>query len=309
MSEFLDALKSASDSPQVKINEFLSRFNPKSNKIGIFLEGRDDPSLIRVQATTKAAELNLSVDITILGKKKDVIKAWKFLDPRYPNHPKLMFFVDKDHDDLIGEVEGIKTKDGLFVTPHYSIENFLVSENAISIFLIDIWGLDSSSSAIEIACKKFKSFQRNYRNAFLPWMAWIIAVRRLGGSPQNNNVKFSILSINYKYEPVLNCQPDIFTYLADKCKVSNPPTPETIDSVKEELEKLPTKQWLRGKQEIWCFIAFLNKLEQDIKSDKSIKPPRINSPINPNNAVEILAPRLPCPEELKEFLQSRLSKL
>jgi len=49
-----------------------------------------------------------------------VLNAYDYLGKRFPNNPRIMFFVDKDHDDLLGETRGITTQQCLFVTQHYS---------------------------------------------------------------------------------------------------------------------------------------------------------------------------------------------
>ena len=311
MTSFLDILKAAPQSPQVKLNVFLASFDKKAKSIGIFLEGRDDPSFFRVHVRKIADEANLAVKIIVLGRKKNVLDAWRFLEQRFPDNPRLMFFVDKDHDDLISATEGATTQRGLFVTPYYSIENFLVSEDAIAVVLTDIWGLDSSSGAIEAACRNFSKFQQAYRIVFLPWMAWLLAARRSGANAQNDNIRFSILTVNSNHEPILNWKPDMLTHLVrDCCKGDDiPPDEAAIALATRELETLPTKVWLRGKQELWCLLAFLNKLEQEVKDDEDLKSLKIRSQINSGNAVEQLAPRLPCPKDLNDYLTTRLGAL
>ena len=314
MSAFLDALKAAPNTSRAKVNEFLASFNPRTRKIGIFVEGRDDPSFIRVHVARIANSLNLEVTTIVLGNKKEVLSAWEFLEERFPNNPKLMFFVDKDHDDLVGNT-GSVTQQGLFVTSYYSIESFLVCTNTVKIVLTDFWGLDSSNGAIEVACKSFEKFQQAYRDVFLPWMAWILVINRTDGDVVNNsnNIPFTILTLNSNYEPILRWEPDMFTYLSNICKVEVPPNTADIDLAIKELELLPTKIWLRGKQELWCLIVFLKKLEEqitdnlDLKSaNKSIK---IRTKIEVSNAAEILSPRIPCPKELNDFVSNRLESL
>jgi hypothetical protein len=307
MPSFLDALKAAPTSSRAKLNIFLLSFQPQGQAIAIFLEGRDDPSLIRVNVQRFAEPKALSVEMTILGNKKEVLNAYDYLGKRFPNNPRIMFFVDKDHDDLIGETRGTKTQQSLFVTEHYSIENYLVSEPAIAAILTDLWGLDSSSEAIAIACQKFHQFQRDYRQVFLPWMAWLLATRRLGQKPNTNNIKVSILKVDINYQIMFNWKPDILTHLGRVCNVNIQPDPTTIDSTIRELEALPTKVWLRGKQELWCLIKFLNRLEEEVKTGK-VKL-KIRSPIDINNIVELLAPRLPCPSDLRDYLANRLGSL
>lgn len=138
-------------------------------------------------------------------------------------------------------------------------------------------------------------------------MAWLVATRRLGQKPNNNNVNFSILTLDVNYQIILNWQPDLLTHLARVCNVDIQPATTIIDSTIKELESLPTKAWLRGKQELWCLIKFLNRLEDEAKTGK-IKL-KMRSQINLNNIVELLAPRLPCPPDLGNYLIDRLGSL
>lgn len=306
-SSFLDALKAAPKTSQAKLNTVLVSFKPDGREIYIFLEGRDDPSFIRVNVQQVAEAKALSVQTIILGNKKEVLNAYDYLEQRFPENPRLMFFVDKDHDDLIGETRGIKTQRGLFVTQHYSIENYLVSEMAIVAILTDCWGLDSSNPAIAIACEKFREFQEQYRLIFLPWMAWILATRRSGQKPNSNNVDSSIITVDINYQITLNWEPDIFAHLAKKCNVNTQPDNTAIDSATKEMEALPTKVWLRGKQELWCLIAFIKRLEQDAQAGK-VKL-KIRWQVHIDNIVEWLAPRLPCPLDLEDYLTTRLGNI
>lgn len=305
MQSFLDTLKAAPKTAQAKINAFLTNFRPNSDKLAIFLEGRDDPSFFRVHISKEADERKLSVELVILGKKQEVLQARKFVEERFPNHPKIMFFVDKDHDDFLGLTDGVKSENNLFVTLHYSIENYLVSESAIRAILSDLWALDSSNPAIQLACDKFREFQMEYRNLFLPWMAWHIALRKQKYKPQIDNINASILEIDDNYTPIINWNPDIFTCLHKECKVSISVDQKTFNSVQSELNNLPTKSWLRGKQELWCLCIFLKKLEQEIKQSESSTKIKIRTQISLSNIVEIVAPRLKCPQDLKTYLTNR----
>lgn len=309
MQTFLDTLKTAPNSAQAKVNIFLASFNPKSNIVSIFIEGKNDPSFFRVNINRITGIERFTVDTVILGCKKDVIEAWKFLESRFPGNPRLLFFVDKDHDDFRGCTEGILTTQNLFVTQFHSTENYLVTEASIRVTLTDLWGLDSTGGVIEAACQNFREFQNAYRSVFLPWMAWHIAAQRLGREPKIKKIPSSILKIDDQQNPVLMWQPDMISYLAKRCRVSEPVPSLDIQRVEKELEKFSTKVWLRGKQEIWCVIIFLNELVRLVEESEEIDFPSIKRKINVGNAVELLAPRLPCPSDLKDFLISRLQPL
>jgi hypothetical protein len=309
LMSFLDLLKSAPSSPQAKINTVLASFNPKGSTINLFLEGRDDPSLISSNVRRIAAGKDIFISTIILGKKKDVLHAWKYFNQRFPSNSRLLFFVDKDHDDLLKCPAGTETDQNLFVTKHYSIENYLVSEEAVESFLVEICNIDSTSTAPTLICQEFKRFQESYRLIFLPWMAWIVAARRNGEMPESGNVPFSIFDVNEELSPALNWEPDMFTYLMNKCNVKQDVDALLLKQTMVELEALDTKSWLRGKQEMWCLIAFMAAIEQKIKNSDEVKNIKIRPQINAKNSIEILAPRLPCPDDLRLFLEAHLVPL
>jgi hypothetical protein len=309
METFLSALKAAPKSSTAKINIFLTYFNPRGSKGVIFLEGKRDPSFIRANVEKFAADAGISIETIIFTGKSDVLKAWCYLEKRFPKNPRILFFVDKDHDDLLGKISGVQTLGNLFVTQYYSVENYLVTKTALEVVLIDIWGLDSTSGVLEPICKAFEDFKKSYRLAFLPWMAWHLAARRLNHKPNIGNVKASILNVHDDFQVTLNWQPDMESFLESKCHVSTSIEPIEITKATDELKKLPTKSWLRGKQEIWCFIAFLDKIVTLIDGDSEIEYAGVSSKLNSGNVVEFLAPRLPCPSDLESFLREKFKAI
>ncbi|MEL6580070.1 MAG: DUF4435 domain-containing protein [Cyanobacteria bacterium J06621_12] len=186
-------------------------------------KSRDDPSFLRVHIEREVKSKGLSLITTVLENKKEVIETWKLFGTRFPNNPRLCFFVDKDHDDFLGKVEGTNTKDNLFVTEYYSIENYLATTEVIKAVLNDLWGIDSLET-IKAACTDFETFQKAYRNAFLPLMAWWLAARKyaLNKKVNKNNLSFSILKVDSDLRPTLNWNPDINQHLAKQCNVSVP---------------------------------------------------------------------------------------
>jgi len=307
MQSFLDVLKAAPRTPKSKVNTFLLSFNPRAKKVGIFLEGKNDPSFIRINVERLASHNKILTEVIVLGCKKDVLHAWKYINKRFPDNPRVLFFVDKDHDDLIGRQEGITTQGNLFVTRHYSIENYLVSKTAVKVILIDLWGLDSGVA--ETISTNFIDFQNAYRRIFLPWMAWHITARRLGNKPQIGNISTSVLVVDSDFQPRLIWESDMQTYLASKCKVPEAMCLQEIHTTEVELEDLPTKVWLRGKQEIWCIVKFLDELVRLVDESNEISYPSIKRNINVGNVLGLLAPRLPCPEDLKNFLHKNFQQI
>ena len=98
---FLEKLRSAPDSPQAKVNTFLAVFNPEGETVAAFVEGRDDPSFYRQHLEAVAKQHNVKLTLYALNKKREVLNTRDFLSSRFRTNPRILFFVDKDHDDLI----------------------------------------------------------------------------------------------------------------------------------------------------------------------------------------------------------------
>ena len=58
------------------------------------------------------------------------------------------------------------------------------------------------------------------------------------------------------------------------------------------------------------FLAYIiQKLEEDVKNNPEIKGIKIRTQINNGNAIESIAPRIPCPKELSDYLSQRLANI
>jgi hypothetical protein len=310
MTSFLEELKQSKQTPEAKRNQILTSYTSNNSEIFILLEGRDDPSFIRNNVERIATEkFKLKVQTFLMGTKKAVIDAWIFFQERFPNAPRIMFFVDKDHDDFLENSLPHKTNENLFVTQYYSIENYLVSEQTLKLILIDFFGIDSGNSALQTLTMKFTKYQESYTRELLDWMAWVIVCRQRREPCQNSNFKYSnfsrLASIQSDYEFRITWNSCMETFLARQCNVNNPPELEEVSLIKSSIENSNPKTWLRGKQEIWCLILFLEKIKDEINRSENFRSYKPRSQICVENFVEIVAPRVPCPDDLYSFVQKR----
>lgn len=306
---FLNALRQAPTSPQAKLNTFLAVFRPDGKKVAAFLEGRDDPAFFRfhLESTTRARQLGL--DFYILGNKSEVLEARKFVGSRYPNNPRVLFFVDKDHDDLLGSPLGTVSDKTLFVTRGYAIENYLVSEDAVRVVLMDLWGLDSSNPAVPVACSQFATAIQQFYASVRPWMAWLLAARRRGLRPSADNLSLrrvcsiiGLATVSFDWPTDSTQRSNLFLIT---CGLTTGPTDVEVETVERELAQLPPKTWVRGKVELTFLVLFLEHLTSEARLAAHC--PRQRTTIGPANAVEVLAARLPCPTDLDDFLQAHLN--
>lgn len=308
---FLNALRQAPTTPQAKLNTFLAVFRPDGKNIAAFLEGRDDPAFFRFHLESTTRTRRLGLDFYVLGNKSEVLEARKFIGSRYPNNPRVLFFVDKDHDDLLGAPVGAVTDGTLFVTQGYAIENYLVSEETVRVVLMDLWGLDSSNPAVPVACSQFLAAINQFYVSVQPWMAWLLAARRRGLRPSADNLSLrkvcsitGLMTVSFNW-PTDSAQRDNLFLIT--CGLTTGPTAVEVETVERELAQIPPKKWVRGKAELAFLVLFLECLTSEAKL--SAHCPRQRTTIGAANAVEVLAARLPCPPDLDIFLEGHLNEI
>jgi hypothetical protein len=219
-----------------------------------------------------------------------------------------LFFVDKDHDDLIPGARGGATEQTLFVTTYYSIENYCATSEVLRTVLIDLCGLDSSNPAIAEAISEYERLTSQVYQECMRWMAWVIAVRISGEQPQNDNVKLrEVFSIDEELSLAVNWHEGIYPYLQRVSKIQSRPSEDDIMKVYHLLEAKPPKTWLRGKAEIGLFVLYLERLVSVSKKCPSPLKPRYS--IGFANAIEVLAPRTSIPNDLSAFVSEWFSRV
>lgn len=108
------------------------RYKRKDFSVFLVYEGKTDRSLYR-----KAADSYLSDDWDLVPinatNKEMVLKTEQLLDWSYFDKSRILFFVDRDYDTLLGKCS-YENIDNVYVTDGYSIENSLCTcENFIEI--------------------------------------------------------------------------------------------------------------------------------------------------------------------------------
>ncbi|HLP90257.1 MAG TPA: DUF4435 domain-containing protein [Nostocaceae cyanobacterium] len=314
--------------------EFLLYHKPKNRTFHIFLEGNDDFSFYKnfihnIIIENIPDSKKYTDYFHLCGSKEKVYELYQKVSPRLRNNKSRgLFFVDKDFSDFLGN--NYPSDTNIYVTDCYSVENFLVTEDILRRILQEIYHLNNldlenvlhkhrlnSDSIINLFLEELKKVQL----LLIPIIAWIICIKRNGGKPNLNNIRFeSIFQIddfhltlckikNGKYSTRLK-------YLESVFNVSTPPN--LWVQILNEARKLRKifnndnpKIYVRGKYELWFFIQFLNKLEKRIRDvinlyippDGKKKPSfKVTTKINKENAIEILGPRVICPTSLKDFL-------
>lgn len=284
----------------------------------LFFEGDDDPSfyLPHIRAQNNSREY-ISF---ICNGRGEVIKTLELIDNDGRAYSHSLFFIDKDHNDLVGLN---KSNVRLFQTTFYSIENYLVSTDIINSYWVEALHLDTLDKRKIAFIDYFNLTLKSFNKRMLTLMALTLIGRGYSTKPARklnlNNANFDLIfNINFergicKYVAGAGKQfavaTNVVDYLAD-------PKEHNKSSIKEivfnDLRRKDCKEYIRGKYELWFFVKFLHFMTQKLssKSEASLSGLKRATPkiiLSKDAAVEYLAPRIACPNDLNSFLKNMLS--
>ncbi|MCY1009414.1 DUF4435 domain-containing protein [Nannocystis pusilla] len=237
------------------------------------------------------------------NSKEGVLATLKEFKSLYQPNPRAMFFVDRDHDDLVGEQPDAYLY--LFVTDGYSIENELCSDSVVRRHCVETLGLDSQHVAVERAVGQFGAAFGSFEEAVRMPMAWIVAARRKGKVNIRNVVSKTLLYFDSEKMRVTlaSSWDDSVAYL---CRVTgdNGPHPgvsgDELDSAQRDMAMVAPKVWMRGKQCVWFCVQFLNAIAVSFRAVGLFE--KVHR-LDEANAIQDLAPRVSPSATLRSFLE------
>lgn len=301
---FLEYLKNSAKSPITTYTKFLQQYKPTENSLHIFLEGKDDPSFYSnyLERNKKRGQ---KIYFYNSKNKSGVYENYSRVNWSFYKKNRVLFFVDKDFSDIIRETYDVDSN--IFVTKYYSIENYLVSKTLFARCLRELFGLvddkliNSISKDFSIALEQFHIVSLNLMS--------ILVYYRKNKIPINlNNIDFNKVYEVKVGEKVLK-KKYIREYLSNCTSTDKFPTLSEIKEIKKELKKYGNpKYYTRGKCELWFMIKYLNELPKLLNTGIKKGEPKVKLCVNltSNNAVQIIAPRLRIPIDIKDFLIKNL---
>ena len=272
----------------------------ESRENAIFLEGKDDIKYYFLAFKNN----NIKFSHFFLEGKQNVIKAREYIKKQYKGKLKTKFFIDKDFDNL-------KTKDNLYVTPCYSIENLYVSDQCFKEILCCEYGLNEfrkeDQEDFQMLFSLYKKRKKEFLDCIEDLMFWFYLhsskkesdLSKFQGklfSSKSPRIKFSLYSIEKKYD---------FNTL--KKLTGNPLnyTQKDIDEFNKIISKDEREKFYRGKEMIEFLKEFLKVsiLELNKKDSKVFKCKKAIKFQGFNDILNSLAQYSETPESLKEFLK------
>ena len=300
----LDYLKSAAKSETTVYTIFLQQYSKNNSAIHIFHEGKDDPSFYGNFIHSKVKK-NQKVFYYQSKNKDKVYENYKKLNWSSYSKKRVLFLVDKDFQDILNISYPIDLN--IFVTSHYSIENYLVDKYVFSRSIRELIGLDNDKANRTIS-KQFMIGLKTFYNASLLLTAYILHHKKLGNPINIQNITISdVFMIDNNY--IVKRKPKILTLLDRKTGVSTSNASKEIRLLINELKRINSpKKYTRGKFELSYMISCLN-ITPDILNVGKVKGEKKYKccvSISNGNAIQILAPRIKQPKEIKVFLDRNI---
>lgn len=284
-----------------------------------FFEGEDDPSfyLPHLRARCEGREYKSY----ICNGRGEVLTVLRLLEADGRAISRSMFFIDKDHNDLLGTIVVHRQ---LLQTEFYSIENYLVDPKMFLTYWVEILHLDATDKREKNYLDQFDKAYVRFAKRMQTLMAIILLGQGIDGHPPRklnlNNVNLDLI-FEINFENSICCYKsgagkhfavasNSIEYLAPGAFFNRRKEIKAI--INTHLKGREGKEFIRGKYEFWFFVKFIQKTSAKLSSKAEAKltglkraTPKIQ--ITHDTALEVLAPRLCCPDRLATFLNEFLN--
>lgn len=304
---FLQRLKRAGKKSNKDYTDFIRTYKKDDNTIHLFYEGYEDPSFYG-SAIREVLNEERKVYFHRASNKKEVYKHYDLIDWRRYDRNRVLFVVDKDYSDLLGEK--YKVAKNIYVTDAYSIENYIVNAVTLERVLIEHCRGNNSDLLLD-AVELFESSYLSFTMAIKPLTSYILYHKRNGKATQLNNINLNQLlrvdedSLEIKTNTRPNNQKRI-QYLDNRMQVATPSnTWRAMIGESRVLELHNRKAWIRGKFDIWFFVKFLDGLINSLSRNIGVN--LRNPNLSTSNALIILSPISDKPPKLIQFFNERLN--
>jgi len=307
MDNMLEIHTLAKASLNVVVHEFKASYATLAKKVYAFFEGKEDPSFY-MNAIESIIPKTWSVRRWCIGTKEDVYAVLTQINQSGFNKDAVVFFVDRDLSDLLGEV--YPAAPNIYVTDFYSIENELVDREMLERILREICGfgtvrgedMEKTLCAFSVALAAFCRYLGVV-------MAWCVLCRvNDKRRPCMNNIKLRELIEVERGACALKVPPNmraIVDHCEANCEVTTSATNNELERMKNAIIAAePPHRHIRGKYLLWFLVEFTEAIYRDWKYHfpEMADQPKRHLQLGLNNAMEVIGPRARIPLSLREFL-------
>jgi hypothetical protein len=302
---FVDLLRQSRSTPAALVHQFLTSYDPNEPRVYAFVEGDADRAFYRefIEQHLRGRRLYI---FNCEGKRR-VFDAYEKVTQRHPQCRNVLFFVDKDVDDLIGQ--SWPTDPRIFVTEWYSVENYVVIRETVDRYFADFIKLRRVALDLSGATSQFDSKLASFHRAVKSLMCWIIVMRRSGARVILSDLKLEKL---YDFDGGRIVRVRAGPPIAYLCQATQTAPPanlwKQVRRVRKELDRQDPKRYIRGKFEAWFLVEFVKRVIADLgsvaaESNGSIS---VTAPLHESNFVQILVRGVQVPPSLDSFLRFHL---
>jgi hypothetical protein len=258
-TSFVDLLKQSRSRPVSTFHKFLISYSPDNGRTHAFVEGTPDLAFYR-----NFLEQHVSGDGLRMYNcegKANVYEAFAKVLGRFPRCRYVLFFVDKDLDDILGVPWPADPR--IHVTDCYAVENYFASQEVVRRFFMDFVKIRRVDISLDAVLSEFTRRLQEFRRLILPTMAWIVMTRRAGHRPNLNDInpaeflsfsasgiarRGSIRALEY-LERVTQVQHQAGEW-------------RQIRRTCQELRRLEPKRYVRGKFDAWFLLGFIRQTQE-----------------------------------------------
>jgi hypothetical protein len=301
-TSFVDLLKQSRKRPVSTLHKFLISYSPHNGRAHAFVEGTPDLAFYR-----HFLEQHVNDDALRMYNcegKANVYETFAKVLDRFPRCRYVLFFVDKDVDDILGVPWPVDPR--IHVTDCYAVENYFASQKVVERFFMDFVKIRRVDVSFDIALLEFTRQLEEFRRLILPIMGWIVTKRRAGNRPNLNDINpgeflcFSASRIA-KRDGI-----KALDYLEKVTQAQHRPGEwGQIRRTCRELRRLEPKRYVRGKFDAWFLLGFirqtleiLGEIVRDAGGSISI-----GVQLTELNFIPVLIRGVPTPPSLESFLE------
>ncbi|MDD2509053.1 MAG: DUF4435 domain-containing protein [Aliarcobacter skirrowii] len=127
-----------------------------------FYEGKDDCKYYN----TKIEEKSIYIQHFDCKGKYKLLEFKNYMDEEWSDIKNLIYFIDKDYDDKIKEdfFIKLKSKNNLYITPCYSIENFYTIDKVFEKIILNEFGYTVCCSEYNELVDKFNNLKNKFHS-------------------------------------------------------------------------------------------------------------------------------------------------
>lgn len=326
--------------PRAKYLELKQYYSAKETTVHLFVEDEDDFEFYRT--VVNHIYYNYKVLHYPMKGKQNVKDVYELINWSIFQRGKVLFFVDKDYDDILPTKT--TTAINFFYTKHYSIENYIVTEEVFNIildrFYVNKVEENLKHKLLEIYRKSYHHFVIKMRT--LTWFILIdreksrkavldnlklgqfihfdkmeyiekklipkLRFERIMRSSRNSSEKYYIRDISVK------------EMLSDKCGADS--SLFTFQNIMEKRNLICDisnhKSFIRGKYDLWFLLELLKTVDKRIEFiyEKDKIPvtqenpmPRKKVEISNLNVFDFVCSKMDYPDDVKSFLLTNFNSL